>query len=61
MDRANAYWTLALTPAEEREAALRTAAAELAAKARERRAIEAEARRMVERFHLLFPDHARAA
>ena len=61
MDRANAYWALAQTPAAEREAALREAAERLANGSGDRKALEAEARRMVERFHTLFPEHARAA
>jgi len=61
MERANAYWALAQIPAAEREAALHEAAAQLANGRGDRKAIEAEARRMVERFHVLFPDHARAA
>jgi hypothetical protein len=60
MERANAYWALAQRPLPEREAALGEAAERLAGGA-DPAALEAEARRMVERFLVLFPEHARAA
>jgi hypothetical protein len=61
MDRASAYWTLALTPPGEREAALREVVARFAGANGEQAAVEAEARRMVARFGQLFPERAPAA
>lgn len=61
MDRVNAYWTLAQTPLPAREEALREAAEQLANGAGSREALETEARRMMERFHALFPERVRAS
>src|SRR5690606_3008078 len=61
MDRANAYWALAQTPAAEREAALREAAERLANGSGDRKALEAEARRTVEGVRTRLPEPARAA
>ncbi|MDX1418600.1 MAG: hypothetical protein R3181_01420 [Rubricoccaceae bacterium] len=61
MERINAYWALAQIPAADRESALRDASGALAGHGGDLGDVEREARRMVERFHVLFPEHARAA
>lgn len=56
--RAHAYWELAKTPPDEYEAALARVLDTFASDQQERNALRAEAGRMLDRYHALFPEQA---